>query len=205
MARWVAGVALATCLLVVLVIEAPGSRFAQPAAAVVTLDITRLLEGLQERADLDADVERFRKELIAEDAALRDEIVSLDEQMQASENADERAALKNEIDLKDARKRARAEFAKDRLDVEQSLVLRQLYKSIREGIEEMADVAEFDIVLMNDATPDHEPVAGLQVTRLAQVSQQIRLQRIFFARAWTDITDDLIVRMNNAYNTAEAP
>jgi hypothetical protein len=69
------------------------------------------------------------------------------------------------------------------------------------AVKSMADADHIDLVLVHDGVQDiqtnPDPEAPPQEL---QVRQQIAMRRIAFAAPRIDRTQDVIIRMNNAYN-----
>ena len=74
---------------------------------------------------------------------------------------------------------------------------------ITQAVQELAEIEGIDIVLINDAGQQVQTIADSQVARELQVRQQISSRRIIYASPGVDITEQLIVRMNNAYAAAQ--
>ena len=58
-----------------------------------------------------------------------------------------------------------------------------------------------EIVLVDDSASEIRTENNAQVSLQAQVLQQISTRRVLFAKNTIDITDQVIVRMNNAVGT----
>ena len=66
-------------------------------------------------------------------------------------------------------------------------------------IAELADIEGIDLVLINDGDSEFSVAGGLQISRQEQLREQISLRRILYRSQSIDISDDLIIRMNNEY------
>ena len=66
----------------------------------------------------------------------------------------------------------------------------------------VAEAEGIDIVLVDDSGSEIRTENNAQVPLQAQVIQQITTRRVLFAKNAIDITDQVIIRMNNA---VEAP
>ncbi len=90
-------------------------------------------------------------------------------------------------------------FAVEQLDIEQSLLFRDLDRAINKAIKELCEIEGYDLVLMNDAAKELAINPESQMSRVAQVRQQMTSRRVLYVGPKTDITDELTIRMNNAF------
>ena len=64
---------------------------------------------------------------------------------------------------------------------------------------ELAEVEGIDLVLIEDSTMGFQVLANAQVSREQQMAEQIAARRVLWRESAIDISDELIVRMNNDY------
>jgi len=191
---------------VVITGEVTGSRgmFARP-AAVAVVNLPAVLEGLEQRAVAEADLIRMAQEIESENDRWREELEGIDAQLKEMPKADEakRQALQEQGERKLLEYEQWKRYKTDRIDIEKSLLMRDLYKKVHESIEELAAIEGYDIVLADDSVDDIAVQPDSPVTRENQVQRQIRSLRVLFANSAVDITDQLIERMNNAFSAGE--
>ena len=75
-----------------------------------------------------------------------------------------------------------------------------LYRSISEAIKLMAESEGYDIVIVDDSAAGFSLNPNSRASRESQILQQIAARRVMYTNPITDITQDLIVRMNNVHN-----
>ncbi|MDG2053288.1 MAG: OmpH family outer membrane protein [Phycisphaerales bacterium] len=169
-------------------------------SVTVTVDLERVLEGLNKRADDDAELQKLAMSYQAEDIAKKEEIANMEDSM--SDLIDQRKLLdkEEEIALATLRRQAWLNFIGEKLDVEESLMLQDLFREIQKAAEEMSKTEGFDVVLLDDSSLQLA-VIERDVRRVIQIKEQLRARNLLFASPVTDISDDLITRMNNAYAT----
>lgn len=80
------------------------------------------------------------------------------------------------------------------LDRERSLAFEKAYNDVKEALATISEQDGYDIVFLNDS------IKPLERGTSVSIQQQISARRILYCRDAIDITDDLIVRMNNDYN-----
>lgn len=169
---------------------------------IATVRFGPLLEQLDQRAEDLAELEAMK-------AGIRDE-----QQRRQAEIDDLRGALENAVDparreelnahiaLASYRLRFWLDAAAAELDLEQSLRFRNLYRTFKTAVAELADAEGYDMVVLDDRIdepiPDH---AGREKPQV-QVLNQIFATKVVFLRDSLDITDDLVTRMNNAHRAA---
>ncbi|MCH2135998.1 MAG: OmpH family outer membrane protein [Phycisphaerales bacterium] len=167
---------------------------------VAVVNPTAVLEGLLERADAEAELRSKFEEFKSQADSRTSEIRQLQERLEETTDPDAQQAIMDEIDAKGIKAIAFDQFAARQLDVELSLLQQNLYQRIVAAVGDLAQANGIDIVLVNDnATPIRvNPEA--RVARATQVEEQIAQRRVMFASPKVDITESLILRMNNAYN-----
>jgi Skp family chaperone for outer membrane proteins len=197
----------ATLLVVVLVALVVHDAIGQRSAAldsttVVTVDLRRVIEGLDQRAAAEAGLQAMGQQILDEDQRRQDEIRALVDSIEQlpEDDLDARAAMQDDATLRDLEYRAWRQFAFEQLDIEKSLLLRDLDRSVKDAIKELADTNGYDIVLTTDAAEELMVSAEARASREAQVRQQMISRRVLYANDIVDITDELIERMNNAFN-----
>ena len=67
----------------------------------------------------------------------------------------------------------------------------------------MAPIEGFNIVLLDDSAQELRVNSESKLPLEAQVLQQMTSRRVLFADKSVDITDDLVLRMNNAYQAGQ--
>ena len=87
------------------------------------------------------------------------------------------------------------------VDIEKSIMLRDLYKQIKEAVAELANVEGYDLILVDDSGGELGIDPNSQQSREAQILRQITRRRALYSADTIDITDEIIVRMNNAYKS----
>jgi hypothetical protein len=198
-------VALIIVLLsVVVTYQAVGHRAQMEPPIVATVDLVAVMEGLNERADAEAELRAIADEIRAEQVVFEQGLEETNAQLENATNPDERADLEEQLALQTLEYQGWVRFASDKLDVEKALLLQNLYRITKQSIESMAEAEGFAMVLIDDSLGELTVNPEAKVSREAQVRQQIAGRRFLYAQRTLDVTDDLIARMNNAYN-AGAP
>jgi hypothetical protein len=92
---------------------------------------------------------------------------------------------------------------KQEFDGERAWLLEKLYIDIMTAVKSMADAEGIDLVLVHDGVREIQTSMDPESPPLEyQVKEQIKMRRIAFAAPRIDRTQDVIIRMNNAYSPA---
>lgn len=169
---------------------------------VATVDVSRVLEQIDERSDWDVRIETLKGSIQQEAATRRS---AMERRLAESEEAgtpEDRQRIRDEIALMQLRLESWAAVKQAEVDREESLKWRSIYRNLRREAQRVAEAEGFAMVMVDDSVGDIRTAAQSQVPLQQQVLEQITNRRILFAANAIDITDQVIVRMNNAANAA---
>ena len=91
-------------------------------------------------------------------------------------------------------------FARSQVDIERSLILRDLHREIQDAVSDIAKANGYDLVLINDSGMQIAVNPESNLSREQQVREQVRAQRVFFADSGIDITVQVVTQMNLGWN-----
>ena len=202
-AMLVSGLVLAVVVTTVLTTEVAGTRgmFASP-TSVAVVNVPAVLEKLEQRAVAEAELMMMAQQIHDENEQWREKIEGIETQLKELPQTDEtrRRTLQDQF----ARQRLEYEewrrYKYDRLDIEKSLLMQDLYRKVLEALGELAEIEGYDIVLADDSGDALQLSPDAPMSREGQVRQQIRARRVLYANPAVDITDQLVERMNNAFS-----
>ncbi|MAA53150.1 MAG: hypothetical protein CMJ41_09090 [Phycisphaerae bacterium] len=166
---------------------------------VATVDLQRVMDSLAERADLEAALTAQSQEILSERDRRQAEIEQIGGELEAMVDGPDKSRMQDDLDLKLLQEMAWIRFVQQEIDIEKSLMLQNLYRSMQKNIAELSDIEGIDLVLINDSNNEFSVAGGRQISRQDQLREQITLRRILFRNPSIDISDDLIIRMNNEY------
>lgn len=192
-------VALVACLLL---LGAAYSIAARP-SVVVTVDLAKVVDKLNQRGEASASLNAIGEKYKAEDDAHQAKIKEMEDKLKPlmdSPETPERRALQEELAQKSFDYQAWMRFVADKMDVERSLLMRDLYRAVKMAVKAMAEAEGYDVVIVDDSQGELTTSDEARMSREAQVRQQIAARRVLYSAPAVDITDHLIVRMNNAFN-----
>jgi Skp family chaperone for outer membrane proteins len=207
----VSSILLIALLLALIGYQAIGERpIRKQSAIVATVDLQRVFDGLEQRNDavrklqqMHADFQAERKEREGRINAMRDELREL--VRAAGQNQPlpaEAQRLEEQMVLKHLRYQAWMRFMNDKFDVEYSLMLQDLFRTVRNAASTMADIEGYDLILLDDSKEELMVNPESRQTREAQIRQQMTARSILYARDAIDVTADLVERMNNEFRAA---
>jgi Skp family chaperone for outer membrane proteins len=178
-----------------------GQRGAQNPTTVVTVNLARVLEQLNERSMAEADYREMRDKVTTEQKTRKDKIDSLQSQLDDLPDADpKRTDLENQIDQASLEYKYWLQFQLNQLDVEKSLLMQKIFKNICAAIKDLCDLEGYQIALFDDSQDEITLNDQSQLPRETQIKQQLLSRRVAYAANTRDITNDVIARMNNAFN-----
>lgn len=167
--------------------------------AVVTVSLSLVLEKLDQRADAEANLNSIIDSMKTESQRRGDALKKMKAELDATPESEGKEQLRDKYVLEVLQNEASNRFMADRADIESSIMLQDLYRSIKAAVAQLASSAKYDVVLVDDSQGELQVTNDSKTPREMQVRQQIAGRRMLYTNPMIDITDDLIVRMNNAH------
>ncbi len=193
-------VVIAGILGIVMAWPAEANRTASVGPTVVaTVDMQLVMNGLSERADLQVDLAANSQAIESEEKRRAEEIERLAKELEDVVDGSRRTSLQDELDLKILQRMAWLRFTQQEIDIEKSLMLENLYRSMQSAAKELAEIEGIDIVIIDDSGQAFDLLPNSQLSREGQVAQQMTSRRVLYRDSAIDISEDLIIRMNNDY------
>lgn len=171
-------------------------------ACVVSVNLPAVIDGLNQRAEAVLQLEDLRSRTLAEDEERKTRITQLREQLLEIPEADldRREEAGEELARVALDYQAWRQFAMEQLDIEKSLMWRELDRVVTEAVAELAEISGYHLVLMDDSGQELGVNPESKISRELQVQQQMTSRRLLYVAPVADVTDELIERMNNAFN-----
>jgi len=166
---------------------------------VATVDMQFVMGGLSERADLMVDLSANGQVIQEEEKTRAEEIERLAKELEDVVDDQRRTNLQDELDLKILQRMAWLRFTQQEIDIEKSLMLENLFRSMQSAAKELAEIEGIDLVIIDDAGQQFELLPNSQLSREGQVAQQMTSRRVLYRDSTIDISEELIIRMNNDY------
>ncbi|MBC02527.1 MAG: hypothetical protein CMJ34_04375 [Phycisphaerae bacterium] len=196
-------VAVAVVLFQTLTVDAsrPVRVIADP-TPVALVNVARIFDQIGERSEWDIRIEAL-KSSIRETATSRQ--ATMQRRLAESEQAtspEERQKIRDEVALMQIRFEEWARVKNAEVDREESLKWRSIYRNLQREAARVAENEGYAMVMVDDTVGDITTTPGTQVPLQQQVLEQITNRRLLYATKTVDISDQVIVRMNNAANAA---
>lgn len=191
-------VAVAACVAVGVTSWRAGANNAAATArpsVVATVDIQKLINGLDELVARQKDFDRFRDELKAKVEAKKK---SLDDAEQAVKilppSSPEMRVKQEEYRRLALEYKFEGEFTVHVIDERRGTIYSAIYRKIAEASARFAKQNGYDLIIANDSKADMPEVAGEEAIRAMIVSRQV-----VFASEAIDVTADMLAMMNNEF------
>lgn len=176
---------------------------APPPAIVATVQFQRLLNNLDQRAKVEAELVRWQSELQTELDKRREAIEALEAEREAAVGEVEKAQLNEQMAMAGLTLRHWSETKSQQLQSEHARRTEDLYIKIIDEVNKLAALQGYDMVFLNDASTEFSVDRQSRVPALLQVRQQISSRKLLYCEKGIDITDELVDRMNNAFAAAQ--
>lgn len=179
--------------------------FFAPPAAIGVVDMATVFDRLEESAEWDVKVKALQARASEEVGRRTSELEALAKEVEAmSDGADKEAKL-DSLRLKRLQAEQWAGFKELEIDRELSLKWQSVYRSVRDGAKKLAEAEKYDLVIVDDSRMELRAQRSQNSPGLtAQIQSQIAQLRVLHSARTVDVTDKLIVQINNARATKPA-
>ena len=167
----------------------------RPPTVVVTFNIEQVTADLTERGDSEVKLRKLLTSIEDEKNLKFKAIEELNVAIESAADADRVVLLEN-LDKLKLSAISFQRYAVSQIDIERSLMFRDLYLKIKKSVAEVADENGYDLVLISDNTREILVNPNAKVSREFQVREQIEVKRIMFASNQIDITEQIVTHMN---------
>ena len=180
-----------------------GRLSAQP-SAVANVDIRRILDKIQQRGEMEIELTQMANRFELELKTRKEQIEVRARESDAVTDPQERGSLRDGLALEQLQLKEWATTKQMETDREQALRWEGLYRTIVSEADKLAQSEGYQYVLVYDGTSDFQRDRRNQVPLAQQVVEQISRRRVLYAAKADDLTEKLILRMNNARSTPTA-
>ena len=179
------------------------ARMAPAPSRVATVDLVKVVERLTERSDWEVQITALGKRIQEEYSAKRKALEEMARQMETAPEA-QRAAIRDRLAFEQLQFEQWERIKKVEVDRERALMWQSMYRNVRSESQKLADAEGWDVVLVNDGVSEIQLQRDANTPLEQQAQEQIVRRRILYAAKAIDVTDQLVVRMNNARAAAGA-
>ena len=194
--------ALAGGLLVVAASSAyTAARFAASPSAVGNVDIRRILDKIQQRGEMEIELTQMGNKFEQELKSRKEQLETRARESDAITDPAERQKLRDELALEQLQLTRWETFKQQEVDRERAFRWESLYRLIVAEGDKLAQSEGYQYVLVYDGTAEFQRDRRSQAPLAQQVFDQIARRRVLYASKADDLTEKLILRMNNARAT----
>jgi len=176
---------------------------AQP-TKIGSINLAKVLDKLQEKSDWEVQLTALQNQMRDEADSRKKKLEAEVKQAASATDGAEQQRIAEQVVLEQLQLEQWATLKGGELDLENSLMWQSIYRHLREESAKLAESEDYDYIIVNDGTNEIMTSREAKVPLSQQVLEQIGRRHIIFASPSTDISDKLIVRMNNTHATAPA-
>ena len=178
---------------------------AAPPTAVGVVNMAAVFDRLNEAAEWDVKLKNLESKFGEEMRARRGELEAGAKELEAMpEGADKEKRLDG-LRLKKLQTEQWALMKELELDRERSLKWQSVYRAVREGAKKLCENEKFDMIVVDDSQIEIQTQRSKDAPPLeTQAKSQITQLRVLHAAKGIDVTDKLVVQINNS-RAATAP
>lgn len=176
-----------------------------PPTAVGIVDMATVFDKLEESAEWDVKIKALEARASEEMGRRKAELDALAKEVEALSDGAEKDAKLDSLRLKRLQAEQWAGFKELEVDRETSLKWQSVYRAVREGAKQLAEAEKYDLVIVDDSRVEIRTQRAQNAPSLTQQAQsQIAQLRVLYAGRTVDVTDKLIVQINNARSLKSA-
>ena len=178
---------------------------AQP-TAIGVIDLAKLFDGLGECAEWDVRIKALEARVMDEARARK---ASLESGLKEVEAMTEGVEKENRLDALRLQKLQAEQWSLGcelEADRERSLKWQSVYRSVREGAKKLGEAEGYQLVVIDDSKIEIQTQRAQNSPPLeTQAKGQIAQLRVLYADRTIDVTDKLIVQLNNKRSSSVTP
>ena len=178
---------------------------AQP-TAIGVIDLAKLFDGLGECAEWDVRIKALEARVMDEARARK---ASLESGLKEVEAMTEGVEKENRLDALRLQKLQAEQWSlgcEMEADRERSLKWQSVYRSVREGAKKLGEAEGYQLVVIDDSKIEIQTQRAQNSPPLeTQAKGQIAQLRVLYADRTIDVTDKLIVQLNNKRSSSVTP
>lgn len=177
--------------------SADASRGVVQGTKIGMVDLERLINGLKETETRNKELEDraglWQKELTDLVNRLKDVENQLSTVLPKGDSPERRAKTRELFELR-SQAETRRNFFQQLIEVERGEIIRSMYDKMQAATNAVAQAGAYDMVLLDD-----RKIEIPSLTKLEQVNAIIQNKKLIFANPATDLTDQVMTRMNNDF------
>lgn len=179
--------------------------FMAPPAAVGVVNMATVFDRLNEAAEWDVKIKNLEAKVGEELRARKAELEAGAKSLESMADGPEKEQKIDSLRLKKLQAEQWGVMKELELDRERSLKWQSVYRAVREGAAKLAEAEKFDLIMVDDSRIEISTQRAKDAPPLeTQAKSQISALRILHAAKTIDVTEKLIVQINNSRGSASA-
>lgn len=163
--------------------------------AIAVVDIEEVLNNLEERKSIRADLSSKLENLQKWEQSKRKELQNLQNDLKILDPSDEAyKKMRESLDKKSIELGVELKYRQRQLEMEQALQLESIYRKMVGMIERVAKQDGYELVLFKDKLPQ------VQGANAQQLIGMMNMRKVLYAADRLDLTDPVTQRLNNEFN-----
>ncbi len=190
-------------ILVTLAIATTSGAF-RPAAAsmnapanVGVVNLSTIVDRMKERQEWDVRLKALESAITEEGRARRTKLEAFAKEIEPMSEGTERESRIDQFRMQEIKDAEWLNGKKLEIDRERSLKWQSLYRSIREGTRKLSEREGLDLVIVDDSKTELRVQRNEKVPMEAQALEQIASLRVLFGSKAIDVTEKLLVQLDN--------
>jgi len=192
--QWVFG---AAALLLVGAVVAVGQNAMQAEpTAVAVVDVQAVFDALDEKEAIENQLQQRAQQLQQEEKQRRQEIEQMRSDLEVlGSDSEAYQQQQEEVQQKLIEFRSWRQYSKQKMQRLRGLKIESLYQKTADAAGRVAEDNGYDMVLYKASSTD------LNYENSEQLSQMLQMRKVLWARDQLDVTDQVIQRMNNEFES----
>ena len=177
-----------------------------PPTAIGVVDLAKLFDGLDEAAEWDVRIKELEAKAMDEGRAKKSALEASVKEVEAMAAGADKEARMDALRLARLQAEQWSQLKELEVDRERSLKWQSVYRSVREGTKKLAETEGYGLIVVDDSRIEITTQRGQNAPPLeTQVKGQIASLRVLYAGKLVDVTEKLVVQLDNERSTTAKP
>jgi Skp family chaperone for outer membrane proteins len=173
-----------------------------PPTAIGVVDLAKLFDGLDEAAEWDVRIKELEAKAMDEGRAKKSALEASVKEVEAMAAGADKEARMDALRLARLQAEQWSQLKELEVDRERSLKWQAIYRSVREGAKKLAETEGYGLIVVDDSRIEITTQRGQNAPPLeTQVKGQIASLRVLYAGKMVDVTEKLVVQLDNERST----
>ncbi len=175
----------------------PASASMNAPANVGVVNLSTVIDRMKERQEWEVRLKALESAISEEGRARRAKLEASAKEIEPMSEGAERESRIDRYRMQEIKDNEWFNMKKLEIDRERSLKWQSLYRSIREGTKKLAEREGLDVVLVDDSKTELRVQRNEKVPMEAQALEQIAALRMLFGSKAVDVSEKLLVQLDN--------